>query len=333
MSDYTQITSFAPKDSLTTGDPNKKILGSQIDAEFTAIAAAISSKRDNTAITESDIADGSILARVASNETISGSWTFSGTTTSVSSAFPVIQYLDTNLTETTGKRWYLGTGNDTFQVLRNTAVAGDFSTYDTVLTATTASFIWMGNTVWHSGNDGVGTGLDADLLDGQQGSYYTNATNIGTGTLADGRLSANVALLNTSGTFSGGPTFSGTVNFSGTLTYGSIEVGFRGIPQNSQSANYTCVIGDAGKQIFHPSGGGASDVFTIPANASVAYAVGTVLTFINRDSNAVSIAITSDTMYLAGTTTTGTRTLGQNGIATATKVESTVWIISGSGLT
>ncbi|MFC4593745.1 hypothetical protein [Sphingobium tyrosinilyticum] len=30
--------------------------------------------------------------------------------------------------------------------------------------------------VWRSSNDGAGSGLDADLLDGQQGSYYTNIT-------------------------------------------------------------------------------------------------------------------------------------------------------------
>jgi ribosomal protein L27 len=30
-----------------------------------------------------------------------------------------------------------------------------------------------GDTVWHAGNDGAASGLDADLLDGQQGSYYT----------------------------------------------------------------------------------------------------------------------------------------------------------------
>jgi hypothetical protein len=45
-----------------------------------------------------------------------------------------------------------------------------------------------GGTVWHSGNDGAGSTLDADTLDGQQGAYYTNATNISTGTLADARL-------------------------------------------------------------------------------------------------------------------------------------------------
>jgi hypothetical protein len=30
------------------------------------------------------------------------------------------------------------------------------------------------NSIWNAGNDGAGSGLDADLLDGQQGSYYTD---------------------------------------------------------------------------------------------------------------------------------------------------------------
>ena len=33
-------------------------------------------------------------------------------------------------------------------------------------------------TVWHSGNDGSGSGLDADVLDGQQGSYYLDYNNL-----------------------------------------------------------------------------------------------------------------------------------------------------------
>ena len=33
-------------------------------------------------------------------------------------------------------------------------------------------------TAWHSANDGSGSGLDADLLDGQQGSYYLNYDNL-----------------------------------------------------------------------------------------------------------------------------------------------------------
>ena len=109
--------------------------------------------------------------------------------------------------------------------------------------------------------------------------------------------------------------------------------GFRGIPQNSQSVNYTCVAADAGKEVYHPSGAGSGDTFTIPANASVAYEVGTAITFTNMDSNALSIAITTDTMYLAGVGTTGSRSLAQYGTATAVKKTSTTWLISGVGLT
>lgn len=109
--------------------------------------------------------------------------------------------------------------------------------------------------------------------------------------------------------------------------------GFRGIPQNSQSGNYTCVLADSGKEIFHPSGAGAGDTFTIPANASVAYPIGTVIMFTNMDSNPLSIAITTDTMNLSPGGTAGTRTLAQYGQATARKVTTTGWLIAGSGLT
>ena len=41
------------------------------------------------------------------------------------------------------------------------------------------SSVWTGwNEMWHSGNDGTGSGLDADLLDGQHGSYYQKKTTV-----------------------------------------------------------------------------------------------------------------------------------------------------------
>jgi hypothetical protein len=94
------------------------------------------------------------------------------------------------------------------------------------------------------------------------------------------------------------------------------------------------VLADAGKQIFHPSADTTARTWTIAANASVAYTVGTAITFINQNAaGVITIAITSDTMRLAGAGTTGNRTLAANGVATAVKVTSTEWIISGTGLT
>lgn len=104
------------------------------------------------------------------------------------------------------------------------------------------------------------------------------------------------------------------------------------IPQNSQSAAYTTVLADAGRHILHPTADNNARTFTIDSNANVPYAIGTAITFVN-EINTVTIAITSDTMTLAGAGTTGSRTLAANGIATVLKVSSTGWVISGTGLT
>jgi hypothetical protein len=108
------------------------------------------------------------------------------------------------------------------------------------------------------------------------------------------------------------------------------EAAASGMPQVSTAVNYTLVLGDAGKHIYVTATG---RTITVPANSSVAFAIGTTVTIVNPASVSTSIAITSDIMYLAGAGTTGTRTLAAYGIATLLKLTSTTWIISGTGLT
>jgi len=121
-------------------------------------------------------------------------------------------------------------------------------------------------------------------------------------------------------------------NLANCTADGTNTVGFLTIPQNAQTGSYTLVLADSGKSIFHASAAAVA-TYTIPANGSVAYPLGTTVTFINMSANAVTISITTDTLYLAGTGATGSRTLAQYGVATTTKMTSTTWIISGSGLT
>ncbi len=103
---------------------------------------------------------------------------------------------------------------------------------------------------------------------------------------------------------------------------------------NSQSVAYTLVISDGGKLIYHPASDNNARIWTIPSNASVAFPVGSTLTFINLAAANVTISITDDTMTFLPSGGTGSRTLGQYGIATAIKLASTVWVVSGNaGLT
>lgn len=111
------------------------------------------------------------------------------------------------------------------------------------------------------------------------------------------------------------------------------NLGYLEIPQNSKSAAYTTVAADSGKHLLHPSADTTARTFTIDSNANVPYPIGTAITFVNQASaGTLTIAITSDTMRLAGAGTTGSRTLAANGVATALKITSTEWIIWGTGL-
>ena len=54
------------------------------------------------------------------------------------------------------------------------------------------------NIIWHAGNDGSGSGLDADLLDGQHGSYYAAASSLGSYLpLAGGTMTGTITITST----------------------------------------------------------------------------------------------------------------------------------------
>lgn len=133
------------------------------------------------------------------------------------------------------------------------------------------------------------------------------------------------------GSPTGGELGAGMLNVATGLNINNQPV-YAGIPVNSQvGTTYTLVLSDANKCI---RGSNASaKTFTIPANASVAFPIGTAVTFVCDAITGMSIPITTDSMQLAGTASSGTRTLAPFGVATIIKVSATVWYISGSGLT
>ena len=216
----------------------------------------------------------------------------------------------------------------------------------------TVNGITLTGTVTSSGNLTLGGTLaNVDLTSQVTGTLPianggTGITSFGSGiaTFLGTPSSANLATAVTDETGSGALVFATSPTLvtpvlgtptSGTLSNctvdGTNDVGFRNVPQELKNTSYTLVLADAGKHIAKSNT--SAYTYTIPANSSVAFPLGTAVTFVNYGSSGnVTISITSDTMRLASDGTTGSRTLAAYGVATAIKVASTTWIISGTGL-
>ena len=101
-------------------------------------------------------------------------------------------------------------------------------------------------------------------------------------------------------------------------------VGYKGIPQNSQTSAYTLALSDIGKHISITTGG-----VVIPANSTVAFPISTTIVIFNDSASTQTLSITTDTLRQSGTTNTGTITIKAYGVVTIMKVASTVWVGSG----
>jgi len=192
--------------------------------------------------------------------------------------------------------WRLSTAVTSAAVAGPTGATGAGNTGATGATGPTGATV---------GNTGATGTPGVDGIDGAKGN-----TGLTGNTGATGATGATGGTGGTGGTGATGPT---------------------NLPENSQSASYTTVLGDGGGCIYHPSADTTARTWTIDSNANVAYPVGTTLTFINDTSaGTITIAITSDTLVLAGTGGTGSRTLTAGNVATAIKMTTTRWMISGS---
>lgn len=222
----------------------------------------------------------------------------------------------------------VGFHNATSGTITLAPTTGALGTVTQTLQAVTGTLYCSGGTdvAVADGGTGLSSGTSGGVL------AFTAA-----GTLASsGALAANAIVIGGGAGVAPSTTTTGTgvLTLLGVAANGSASdgPGYRGIPQNSQSAAYTTVMADNGKHILHPTADNNARTFTIDSNANVAYPIGACITFINQI-NTVTIAITSDTLVLAGAGTTGSRTLAANGVATATKIASTTWVINGTGLT
>ena len=173
-----------------------------------------------------------------------------------------------------------------------------------------------------------------------------NIGNIGTGTII--ATTANLTTINSglvqNGTSNVTVNNNGNVNVSvagnaniltvtgtGIAVSGSMSDSIgnvRSVPINSQSGAYILGATDNGKMIDITTGG-----VTVPASVFVS-PYGQIVSIYNDSTNSQTITQGSGvTLRLAGTATTGNRTLARYGVATITCVAANTFVISGAGLT
>ena len=115
------------------------------------------------------------------------------------------------------------------------------------------------------------------VANGGTGATTLTANNV---LLGNGTSAVQVVAPGTSGNIL---TSNGT-----TWTSAAAPVSAVSYPQNIQSGNYTLVLADAGKHIYSANTG--AQTITIPANASVAFPIGTVITIVNQGTTSILLS-------------------------------------------
>jgi len=121
---------------------------------------------------------------------------------------------------------------------------------------------------------------------------------------------------------------------SGNLNPSSVySVGYRGTPIKAGDSAYNFALHDAGCRVYHNEV--TARTWTIPANASVAFPIGSVIVLDNTGNSgaagAITLSITSDTLRRGdGISGTGSRTIAAGQVAVICKVSATEWVITGT---
>ena len=201
-------------------------------------------------------------------------------------------------------------------------VSGDLLTVTEAGKLTTVGDIESSGTAFYGDGKNCVQFSDA-WLRFNEGNNFTNGIYLNTGLVrSDGSLQV------------------GTTNANGFFTstavapqWQALELGYRHIPMTLKNAAYTLTAADLGKGIYHNDT--TARAYTVPTGLVPAGQAG-IITIANETGTGACTIVpgTGMTMYLAGTATTGTRTLAVRGIATIyISPSGTSCYVSGPGVT
>lgn len=179
MSDYTYTEGFAAKDALPSGDADKVIKGTELEAEFDAIETAVNSKADKAGPTFTGT---TTVANLTASGTINSTGTLQISGVAITSTAAELNILD-GVTATAAELNILDGVTSTAAELNIldgvTSTTAELNILDGV-TATTAELNYVG---------GVTSNIQTQLA-AKAASSHTHATSdVTSGTFADARIS------------------------------------------------------------------------------------------------------------------------------------------------
>ena len=159
------------------------------------------------------------------------------------------------------------------------------------------------------------TNLNADLLDGQHGSFYApvnNASFTGTFSAPSGAI--------TSAMIADGTIVNADVSASAAIDLNKIA----DVSTNAQTASYTLVLADKNKIV--EMGVGSANNLTVPLNSSVAFPIGSQINILQTGTGQTTIVATGGVTINA---TPGLKMRAQWSYATLVKRAENTWVLVG----
>ena len=173
----------------------------------------------------------------------------------------------------------------------------------------------------------LGNGVDTSFLDlkgGTSGQILAKNSNTDLDFVWVANDVGDITAVNTNSPLTGGGT-------SGALTLSYDYAAGSKVTLNAQTATYTVVLADADQKLVTMSVASAND-FLIPTNASVAFAVGTVINVIQIGAGQTTIkAVTSGTTTISstGASAIAPKLRAQFSAASCIKVATDTWYVVG----
>jgi hypothetical protein len=177
---------------------------------------------------------------------------------------------------------------------------------------------------------------------GADGEILVSAANLAT--IGGGNLFSDGTVTSLGNVNAGNLVTIGQVVGTGNITGGNLvttgnvvgnvegyNIGYRDIPQILFTGNATMAAADAGKHFYSTES--TDYILTIADNSAVSWPVGTAITVVNRGTGNITVAQAAGvSLYLAGNSSSGNRTVSTYGMVTLLNVAANVWMINGTGV-